>query len=149
MEFYEPEAQPAAPADEQMFDVTETPVTPASMAEEMAAAEASPAEMDHDEFVLDFPIDEEKPAAVSAMAAGKADDILDLGGIDLNLDEPAAHAPEAKGQEWYDVATKLDLARAYQEMGDSAGAREILEEVLKEGDAQQQETARNMIQQLL
>jgi pilus assembly protein FimV len=149
MEFYEPEAQPVVPADEQMLDVTAAPVTPASMAEEMAAAEASPAEMDHDEFVLDFPIDGEKPAAASAMAAGKADDILDLGGIDLNLDGPAAHAPEARGQEWYDVATKLDLARAYQEMGDSAGAREILEEVLKEGDAQQQETARNMIQQLL
>jgi pilus assembly protein FimV len=34
-----------------------------------------------------------------------------------------------------EVGTKLDLARAYIDMGDPEGARSILEEVLKEGSA--------------
>ena len=33
-----------------------------------------------------------------------------------------------------EVGTKLDLARAYIDMGDPEGARSILEEVLDEGD---------------
>ena len=43
------------------------------------------------------------------------------------------------------VDTKLDLARAYQEMGDAEGARAMLEEVLQEGSAAQQETARKLL----
>jgi pilus assembly protein FimV len=40
-----------------------------------------------------------------------------------------------------EVNTKLDLARAYLEMGDREGAREILQEVLGEGDPQQKAEA--------
>lgn len=40
-----------------------------------------------------------------------------------------------------EVATKIDLAKAYQEMGDIEGARELLQEVVNEGDALQRETA--------
>ena len=43
------------------------------------------------------------------------------------------------------VATKLDLARAYVDMGDSEGAREMLEEVLVEGDTQQQSDAQALL----
>ena len=43
------------------------------------------------------------------------------------------------------VATKLDLARAYVDMGDSDGAREMLEEVLVEGDIQQQNDAQALL----
>jgi pilus assembly protein FimV len=46
---------------------------------------------------------------------------------------------------WQEVATKLDLAKAYQEMGDKDGARELLNEVLKEGDAAQQQQAKTML----
>jgi pilus assembly protein FimV len=44
-----------------------------------------------------------------------------------------------------EVATKLDLAKAYEEMGDLEGARELLQEVLKEGDATQQEKAQAIL----
>lgn len=47
-----------------------------------------------------------------------------------------------------EIATKLDLARAYVEMGDAQGAREILEEVLVQGTAAQQNEARELISQL-
>ncbi len=44
-----------------------------------------------------------------------------------------------------DVATKLDLAKAYVEMGDSEGAKSILEEVVSEGDATQQQQAKELL----
>ena len=77
---------------------------------------------------------------------------LGLGEINLNLDNlgtPAVTASaEPRDERWQEVATKLDLAKAYQEMGDGAGAREILEEVLRDGDDQQKETAQALMQQL-
>lgn len=43
------------------------------------------------------------------------------------------------------VATKLDLAKAFVEMGDGEGARDILEEVLKEGSNEQREAAEKLL----
>jgi pilus assembly protein FimV len=47
-----------------------------------------------------------------------------------------------------EVGTKLDLARAYVDMGDPDGARSILEEVLEEGDDGQQKEAQGIIDAL-
>ncbi|WP_434609885.1 FimV/HubP family polar landmark protein [Pseudomonas sp. R1-7] len=47
-----------------------------------------------------------------------------------------------------EVATKLDLAQAYIDMGDNEGARDILGEVLSEGDATQQSEAKEMLSRL-
>lgn len=47
-----------------------------------------------------------------------------------------------------EVGTKLDLARAYVDMGDPAGARSILEEVLDEGDAGQKQQAKQLLSSL-
>jgi pilus assembly protein FimV len=47
-----------------------------------------------------------------------------------------------------EVGTKLDLARAYVDMGDPAGARSILEEVLEEGDAAQRQQAQQLMDSL-
>ena len=44
-----------------------------------------------------------------------------------------------------DVGTKLDLARAYVEMGDKEGAREILNEVIAEGNDKQKSDAKGML----
>jgi pilus assembly protein FimV len=124
------------------------------MMEEMAAAEAPAQAEDAMEFALDFPVTEELPAddkvePAPAQAAAKETSAIDLSEINLNLDAPvSAPAEEVKDARWQDVATKLDLARAYQEMGDASGAREILEEVLSEGDAQQRAAAEVMLQQL-
>ncbi len=41
--------------------------------------------------------------------------------------------------------TKLDLARAYIDLGDEAGARELLEEVIEEGTDSQRENARKVL----
>ena len=47
-----------------------------------------------------------------------------------------------------EAATKLDLARAYFEMGDREGAQEILEEVIKEGSEEQIKDAKALLEKL-
>ena len=47
-----------------------------------------------------------------------------------------------------EVGTKLDLARAYVDMGDPGGARSILEEVLDEGDESQRQQAQQLLDTL-
>ena len=48
-----------------------------------------------------------------------------------------------------DVAMKLDLGRAYIDMGDSESARKVLEEVIEEGNPTQQEEAKALLVGLL
>ncbi len=48
-----------------------------------------------------------------------------------------------------ETATKLDLARAYIDMGDTEGARDILDEVIAEGNDDQQQEARELIANLV
>jgi pilus assembly protein FimV len=48
-----------------------------------------------------------------------------------------------------EVATKLDLARAYIDMGDVDGAREILEEVVQEGEEEQKVEADNLLKRIV
>jgi pilus assembly protein FimV len=90
---------------------------------------------------FDFNLDGFAPAAAAAHEQAPA---IDLSAITLDLGgPPAAHAPlDAK---WQEVATKLDLAKAYEEMGDRDGARDLLNEVVKEGDTAQQEQAKSLL----
>lgn len=87
----------------------------------------------------DISLDLEVPAS----SAGAA--------VDLSLPElaaPAAVASAAGGTDNPEAATKLELAQAYEEMGDREGARELLNEVLGEGSPAQQEQARARLDQL-
>jgi pilus assembly protein FimV len=85
----------------------------------------------------------ETPAASAPAAIA-----LDLGEISLELDTPevsASAAPEPVVAEMPDnpeVATKIELALAYEEMGDRDGARELFQEALAEGSPAQQKVAR-------
>lgn len=133
--------------DDLVFDVT---ATHAGAPVAAAASAPAPAADGGLTFTLDFPLDN-APASPAAKPAAPAAD-LGFGGISLDLDNLGASAPAAGGggkdEHWHEVATKLDLAKAYQEMGDAAGAREILEEVLRDGDAEQKDTAQKLLQQL-
>ncbi len=77
----------------------------------------------------------------------------DLADINLNIDdsvttEPVGVKPAEKSGRWHEIATKIDLARAYQEMGDSDRAKEALQEVLKDGDIEQQKSAKIILDRL-
>lgn len=116
--------------------------------------EISAAPLAEEEAHLDFNFDlggEMAPAAAEPAKEPSALPELDLSGISLDLEETTApqmlaEAPSDAGEgSSAEVATKLDLARAYVEMGDKDGAREILDEVLKEGNAQQQSDANELL----
>lgn len=121
----------------------------------------------HDEaMALDFDFNlepEPSPSSTPASppAAAEAEEPLmpelDLSGIDLNLDRasaasasggtPLEEATTLVGDNtvWEEASTKLDLARAYLEMGDQEGAREILQEVVGEGGPEQQTEAKKLL----
>ena len=75
---------------------------------------------------------------------------LDLSGISLDLDGATTTQAGnvAKDEKWYEVQTKFDLAKAYQEMGDNDGAKEILQEVISEGDSEQKAAAESVLASL-
>jgi pilus assembly protein FimV len=64
----------------------------------------------------------------------------------LSSDELAL--PDLEPVTMSEVGTKLDLARAYMDMGDPDGARNILEEVLNEGSAAQKQEAQRLMESL-
>jgi pilus assembly protein FimV len=77
----------------------------------------------------------------------------DLLGTDENLQdlepENSDFEFDISGYDEIDEAeTKLDLASAYADMGDPNGARNILEEVLKEGNAEQKSKAQALLKNL-
>jgi pilus assembly protein FimV len=77
---------------------------------------------------------------------------IELDKLDLAFDPQRSTfedpTPSVLDGQWHDAATKLDLAKAYQEMGDVEGAREILQEVLHEGDDQQKAEAQALLSKL-
>lgn len=66
------------------------------------------------------------------LGAEPASPIVDAASAEVPA-EPAAAQSAAHDAQWEEVNTKLDLAKAYEEMGDLEGARELLQEVLGEG----------------
>ncbi len=84
---------------------------------------------------------------------------MDFSKIDLDLGvEPAVETSEIEidgladafdmEAESSEVETKLDLVTAYIDMGDQEGAKELLDEVLKEGGPQQRIRAQDMLKSL-
>lgn len=92
---------------------------------------------------LDFDLNLDLGDAAPSTATGPAPE-LDLNSIDLDLGAPGegGAVPDAK---WQEIATRLDLAKAYEEMGDKDGARALLQEVAKDGDAAQRKQAEQML----
>jgi pilus assembly protein FimV len=160
-----PHSAPLAPAP----SPAPAPAAPLHDKVEAATARAAP------KFDLDFKLDDaEKPApmqkrepvleAVHAAPAAPAASgaapaqlarpaaALELDKLDLAFDPERSTfedpTPSVLDGQWHDAATKLDLAKAYQEMGDVEGAREILQEVLHEGDDQQKAEAKSLLAKL-
>lgn len=62
--------------------------------------------------------------------------------VDLDVDVPN---PKVDDATWQEVATKLDLAGAYVEIGDADGAKELLNEIVKKGDVDQVRKAKALL----
>jgi pilus assembly protein FimV len=143
---------PAAPAEDSGLMSIDFNL-PASEAPAQAAPEPVSAGPATDLGAIDFDIG--LPGSAEARTEAKTETTsqapaIELGAISLDLGTPgggngSGGAPDAQ---WQEVATKLDLAKAYGEMGDKDGARELLKEVVKEGDTAQQQQAQTMLQTL-
>lgn len=139
-----------APAEPEMPDFNLD--TPAAGTETDITLEApAQAETPALDFNIELPPVDTAPAAEPAPAAPAADGGLDfkidVGDLNINLDDTSTNAAPAEGKDshWYDVQQKFDLAKAYQEMGDNEGAKEILQEVIKEGDSDQKDQAQKLL----
>jgi pilus assembly protein FimV len=167
------EGVPAAPAAELKDPLFDLDTMDFGLADEAphGARQPEPAPswtsaLDGDPFALpDLPTATPLTAESAAGAAYAPADViephvtesgLDLAGFDLDLaaDSPLPlpevetvdrHAPAAElSPAHMEMETKLDLAIAYQEIGDKEGARELLEEVIKGGSSEQASRANAM-----
>jgi FimV-like protein len=65
--------------------------------------------------------------------------------VELDVDVPN---PKVDDATWQEVATKLDLAGAYVEIGDADGAKELLNEIVSKGDVDQVRKAKALLASL-
>ncbi|WP_242489934.1 FimV/HubP family polar landmark protein [Noviherbaspirillum cavernae] len=123
-------AEEVAPLD---FDLPSLPASP--------AADAPKGESKVGDDPLDFDLSEISlelgPDASDAKAASVRD-----------TDEAPASIGDSFSASDAEMATKLDLAVAYQEIGDKEGARELLDEVLKGGTPEQSQKAKSLLLEL-
>ncbi len=159
----EPEAAPATDDDQlealsfdlaDASDDSEADVTPGSLELdlEMVAAPTDQledteltldaADADDEEIVLEVPAKQEEGKLPPELAEVLGTDIApaEPAVIERDADDELVYASEADPMD-----TKLDLARAYLDMGDEEGARPVLEEVIEGGDLQQQAEARELL----
>ncbi|GGE63632.1 peptidoglycan-binding protein [Massilia psychrophila] len=98
------------------------------------------------------------PALATAAPSNAQGPQFDMSGIDLDLPAEfaagsppaiAGGAPADLSFSHMEMETKLDLAIAYQEIGDREGARELLDEVIKGGSIDQVGKANDMRSKLV
>ncbi|MEX2495953.1 MAG: FimV/HubP family polar landmark protein, partial [Woeseia sp.] len=169
------EATAALQADDPDFDFTKTEALPkGAFDKDSGSAETGTVRLDSSEVDLDLddltsalrfsdgdtvdqPRDDATVEQPIVRGAGKSHQFVDLDFGEPGEEEGVATAqlaPEDLSDDLHDartmteVGTKLDLARAYVDMGDPDGARSILEEVLDEGDDGQRQQAQHLIDTL-
>jgi len=112
-----------------------------------ASMEFTPPEPDADDEMPAVDMDSVEPDAVS-----QDDNALefDIDALDLDATDEGEEEMQGDGElaDLDEVSTKLDLARAYIDMGDPDGARSILDEVMDEGSDEQKDEARDIMTQL-
>ncbi|MFT5484041.1 MAG: pilus assembly protein FimV [Halieaceae bacterium] len=108
-----------------------------------AAADSAGEETTEFELELDLEMDDEVDLTEVAAASGSLEDVEELDVFEeldeLEIDD---FSEFAGGDE---LSTKLDLARAYLDMGDQDGAREILDKVATDGTDEQKQEATELL----
>jgi pilus assembly protein FimV len=159
------ESEPGLTAEDDFLLSLEEP--PLELAPSLAAKRDADVQLPED-FDLSLADDIETDHATQAFASEIDDVNAELERLSQNFDKPSGARPfEAPSFTAEDAAalddepefdflsgtdeaaTKLDLARAYIEMGDNEGARDILDEVVSEGDDGQKSEAREMLGRLV
>jgi pilus assembly protein FimV len=102
------------------------------------------------ESELDFDLGTDLGGVAQDQAPAGDDDDTQflLEGSDEDDDDHTLVLGRGASGEVDEMQTKLDLAQAYMDMGDSEGARNLLGEVMAEGAAAQKDQAREMLTRL-
>lgn len=113
-----------------------------------------------EEISFDLPsIDDEQSSSAASeneMESGNSANEFDFSAISLDLgdvteqvsDDMAVEISAPTASENQDVDIKLDLVAAYIDMDDKEGARELLDEVIKEGGPKQRQRAEQLLASL-
>jgi pilus assembly protein FimV len=130
-----PASIPTAALDEHLFDIPATPAPADAMFAEpdRIVLEPKAPQFDMGGFDLDLPSDGSLPLP-EVQALSEPDFAAPAAAADATALSPAQ----------MEMETKLDLAIAYQEIGDKEGARELLEEVIRGGNPEQAARANSM-----
>ncbi|PTQ87963.1 FimV/HubP family polar landmark protein [Agitococcus lubricus] len=166
--------QALAEFKEEQKDEVDLNLTEGFELEEFSVAQAEPAvDTDLAALDVDFSIDETKVDAPAELAV-PAIDSIDLSQAAAAFDQDLAQQlPDVAADDLdFDVnvasddvvadldkefsflastdenATRLDLARAYADMGDRSGARDLLEEVIAEGNSEQKNEAQGLLMRI-
>ena len=158
------ELEAASPAEVPSQPVLDKPAADSFEAVLEQQAQVQSAHEDVTDFDLDLPADFDLSLADESAPAPAAPDSFsleldkvnaELQRLSQSMEESSLAQPFADDEPEFDflsgadeTATKLDLAQAYIDMGDDEGARDILTEVMEEGNPQQQAEALEMISRL-
>ena len=157
---------------DQVSNAEEAIKTPTAPVDVDVSEEAAPAEADaqvdrvgdSDDMTLDYdpaPVTKEMAAATEAPELSEetdSGDFADLANtIEFSLDDglpgdddvAIAESSDSTGADASDIEGKLDLARAYVEIGDKAAAIELLDEIDQQGTSVQKEAADVLRKELL
>jgi pilus assembly protein FimV len=152
-------AEPASDLDLNL-DVPSTDAPPAPARFETTAASGTPSSME-----LDFPLDDLPALAAEPEPSANAPLEFDLGSLSLDLDTQGGHPggstvsdetlggfelPEVEGADdnTDPLVRKLELAEEFRQIGDTEGARDLLEEVVAKADGSLKAKAQGMLETL-
>ena len=142
--FEEPEADEAEEAPAEDVETFDFDLDSSADTAEPAPSAADDSSDDGDVDPLAAALDE---VDAEADDGAGADDDLDLGSIEIDDSMFDADGDDAAaGGERDEASTKLDLAVAYEAMGDMDGAKEILDEVVAEGNDEQVAEAKKLLE---
>jgi pilus assembly protein FimV len=148
--------EPVSSEDDEIHDVGDIDFgldeeTPAAEDDEEVAIDLTD-EADALDLDLDDAFGEEAPGSTTPAEPVAEEPVAEEGKV-----EPSSSFDEMTDEDDFDlsslddvdeVSTKLDLARAYLDMGDHEGTRGILEEVIAEGNDEQKQEANELMAKL-
>jgi pilus assembly protein FimV len=133
------------------FDLGKPEETQASKVEPSQTATANTNDAWDPDQTLEFSLDSDKPTETDTFG----NDTLDFS---FDLDGPLTDSGKSTGAgqgfrvsdltDMDEMETKLDLAKAYIDMGDASAAKEIIGQVIENGSAEQKKTAQALLDEL-
>jgi pilus assembly protein FimV len=153
--------EPVSSEDDEIHDVGDIDFgldeeTPAAEDDEEVAIDLTD-EADALDLDLDDAFGEEAPGSTTPAEPAAEEPVAEEPVAEAGKVEPSSSFDEMTDEDDFDlsslddvdeVSTKLDLARAYLDMGDHEGTRGILEEVIAEGNDEQKQEANELMAKL-